>query len=448
VKEAAMKNLKNNWQKVLEVLSNETTEVGYNTWFVPITPLRLDEEKGKIYLDPFSELNLNILAARYLPLLENAISEIFKKKYTVVFEFREEEEDHSYKGLGDNFKEEYYLNPRYNFSSFVVGENNKYAHAAAHAVAKTPSDAYNPLFLYGDSGLGKTHLMHAIGHYILQNHPKLKVLYVSSEMFTNELIKSIGERKTIEFRNKYRNIDILLIDDIQFIEGKEGTQEEFFHTFNTLYEANKQIIISSDRPPNRLTNIEDRLRSRFQWNFIADIQPPDYETRVAILIKKATLENIEITNDLIDVIGYIAEKIKMNIRELEGAFTRVVGYASLVDEKITVPFAKNVLKDVLSTEETVINQDTIKKTVCRHFNIKVAEMESAKRDRSIAFPRQIAMYLCRDMTDLSLPKIGAAFGKRDHTTVLHACDKISKEIKTNPSVKDIVQNLKTQLKES
>ena len=304
-----MKNFKNNWQKVLEVLSNETTEVGYNTWFVPITPIRLDSANERIYLDPFSELNLNILAARYLPLLENAIEEVFKKKYTVVFEFKEEEEDSSYLGLGDNFKEEYYLNPRYNFSSFVVGENNKYAHAAAQAVARKPSDTYNPLFLYGDSGLGKTHLMHAIGHHILQNHPKLKVLYVSSEMFTNELIKSIGERKTIEFRNKYRSIDILLIDDIQFIEGKEGTQEEFFHTFNTLYEANKQIIISSDRPPNRLTNIEDRLRSRFQWNFIADIQPPDYETRVAILIKKATLENIELTNDLIDVIGYIAEKI-------------------------------------------------------------------------------------------------------------------------------------------
>ncbi|MBK5261367.1 MAG: chromosomal replication initiator protein DnaA [Peptostreptococcaceae bacterium] len=443
-----MKNFKNNWLKVLDVLSKETTEVGYSTWFVPITPIRIDDADNKIYLDPFSELNLNILAARYLPLLENAIYQVFKKKYTVVFEFHEEEEDSSYLGLGENFREEYYLNPRYNFGSFVVGENNKYAHAAAQAVAKTPSDAYNPLFIYGDSGLGKTHLMHAIGHYILQNHPKLKVLYVSSEMFTNELIKSIGERKTIEFRNKYRSIDVLLIDDIQFIEGKEGTQEEFFHTFNTLYEANKQIIISSDRPPNRLTNIEDRLRSRFQWNFIADIQPPDYETRVAILIKKATLENIEITNDLIDVIGYIAEKIKLNIRELEGAFTRVVGYASLVDEKINVPFAKNVLKDVLSSEETAINQENIKKMVCKHFNIKVSEMESAKRDRSISFPRQIAMYLCRDMTDLSLPKIGAAFGKRDHSTVLHACDKISTEIKSNPSIKDIVTSLKKQLKDN
>lgn len=342
-----MKNLEKNWEKALDLFSRETTEVSYNTWFVPIRPIRLDPSEKKIYLDPIRDINLNILKSRYLSLLERVIETVFNEKYSVVFEFKEEDNEDekfsaSYSGLGNNFKEEFYLNPKYNFSSFVVGENNKYAHAAAQAVAKNPGTDYNPLFIYGGSGLGKTHLMHAIGHYILKNTPSLKVLYVSSEMFTNELIKAIGERKNIEFRNKYRGIDVLLIDDIQFIEGKEGIQEEFFHTFNTLYDAKKQIVISSDRPPSKMTNIEDRLKSRFQWNFVGDIQPPNYETRVAILAKKAMLEQIEIDDDIFDVISYIAEKIKLNIRELEGAFTRVVGYASLVDEKITVPFAKKM----------------------------------------------------------------------------------------------------------
>jgi chromosomal replication initiator protein len=289
--------------------------------------------------------------------------------------------------------------------------------------------------------------MHAIGHYILQQNPKTKVLYVSSEMFTNELIKAIREDKNVEFRNKYRSIDVLLIDDIQFIEKKERTQEEIFHTFNTLYEANKQIIISSDRPPKEITTLEERLRSRFEWGLIADIQPPDYETRVAILRNKSELEGLETTESLIEVIGVIAEKIQSNIRELEGAFIRVIAYANLTGQKINKDLAKEVLKDVFASKDRQVTPELIKKHVCKHFSIKQSDLESAKRSRNLSFPRQIAMYICRDMTELSLPKIGEYFGNRDHTTVLHACEKISGEVKSNESLRDVVKEIELSIKE-
>jgi chromosomal replication initiator protein len=281
----------------------------------------------------------------------------------------------------------------------------------------------------------------------LQQNPKTKVLYVSSEMFTNELIKAIREDKNVEFRNKYRSIDVLLIDDIQFIEKKERTQEEIFHTFNTLYEANKQIIISSDRPPKEITTLEERLRSRFEWGLIADIQPPDYETRVAILRNKSELEGLETTESLLEVIGVIAEKIQSNIRELEGAFIRVIAYANLTGQKINRELAKEVLKDVFSSRDRPVTPELVKKHICKHFNIKQADLESSKRSRNLAFPRQIAMYICRDLTDLSLPKIGEFFGNRDHTTVLHACDKISTEIKANESLRAVVKDLEQSIKE-
>jgi len=441
-----MDELKANWEKTLKLLENELTEVSYETWFLPIKPIRTDEKTRRIYLKPNTEMQQSILNNRYLPLLEGAIETAFGKKYSVIFElFEDSLKGSSYEILGKNFNDEYYLNPKYNFSSFVVGSNNKYAHAAAVAVAEAPSEAYNPLFIYGDSGLGKTHLMHAIGHYILQHSDSLKVLYVSSEMFTNEFIKALSERKMPEFKNKYRNIDVLLIDDIQFLEGTDRTQEEFFHTFNTLYELNKQIIVSSDKAPSKLLNIEERLRSRLQSNIIADISAPDYETRVAILRKKADIENIEINAGLIEVIEMIAEKIKFNIRELEGAFIRVLTFSNLMNEKIDLRFARNILKDVLSASDFSVSPDSIKKCVCKHFNIKLSDMESPKRTKNLAYPRQIAMYMCRDLTDCSYPKIGEHFGGRDHTTVLHACEKISTEIKTNESLKDIIETLEKEL---
>jgi len=445
-----MNDLRQKWENTLNLLKPELTEISYETWFVPLIPKYVNEDTGILCLVTYAAFIEEAINNRYMSLLQTAVKYAFGRKYSVILELAEQKtsfEDNGYEGMAKNFKEEFYFNPRYNFSTFVVANNNKYAHAAAVAVAEAPSEAYNPLFIYGGSGLGKTHLMHAIGHYILQNKPNLNVLYVSSEMFTNEMIKAIGEKKMQEFRNKYRKIDVLLIDDIQFIEGKEGTQEEFFHTFNTLYESNKQVIISSDRPPNKLTNIEERLRSRFQWNIIADINPPDYETRVAILQKKAELEEIEVDENLMEVISLIAEKIKLNIRELEGAFTRIVSFSNLMNEKIDIRFAKNILKDILSSADFTITPELIKKMVCKYFNIKVSDMESSKRTRNFAFPRQIAMYLCREMTDLSLPKIGELFGGRDHTTVLHSYDKIASEMKTNETIKNIILDLENQLNE-
>lgn len=439
-----MKNLTENWEKTLELLKPELTAVSFDTWVYPLTPVKVDHKENKLYLSLYNDMAKSILESRYITIIENAIKEAFGKKLKVVFVYSE---DPQVNQEDMNFTDELYLNPKYIFNTFVIGNNNRFAHAASLAVAESPSKAYNPLFIYGGAGLGKTHLMHAIGHYILQQNPRSKVLYVSSEMFTNELIKAIREDKNVEFRNKYRSIDVLLIDDIQFIEKKERTQEEIFHTFNTLYEANKQIIISSDRPPKEIATLEERLRSRFEWGLIADIQAPDYETRVAILRNKSELEGLETTDALIEVIGVIAEKIQSNIRELEGAFIRVIAYANLTGQKINRELAKEVLKDVFSSKDRPVTPELVKKHICKHFNIKQADLESSKRSRNLAFPRQIAMYICRNMTELSLPKIGEAFGNRDHTTVLHACEKISNEVKTNESLREVIKELEVAIKE-
>ena len=440
--EPEMDEQKKNWEKTLELLKLELQEVSFETWFLPLKFLRTDEKTDRVYLKPSNEMHQTILLNRYIPVLEAAIKTAFGKSYSVTFESSEKPSKNRQSTiLGDEF----FFNPRYNFSAFVVGANNKYAHAAAVAVAEAPSEAYNPLFIYGGSGLGKTHLMHAIGHYILQHSPSLKVLYVSSEMFTNEFIKALGERKMPEFKNKYRKIDVLLIDDIQFIEGKEAIQEEFFHTFNTLYELNKQIVITSDRAPGKLYNIDERLRSRFQCNIIADISIPDYETRVAILRKKADIENIDLNDDLVQVIELIAEKIKINIRELEGAFIRVVTFSNLMNEHIDIRFAKNILKDVLSSSDFTVTPEAIKKSVCKHFNLKIADIESSKRTKNISYPRQIAMYICRKLTDFSYPKIGEYFGIKNHTTVMYACDKITNDMKDNESLRNIINNLEKEL---
>ena len=413
--------MKNIWNQVLKVIQEDTTPISFDTWFKPLKVKNIDKNVKIAYLETDEDFIIKVLKDRYLQLIESSFKTITGEDYRVVIKNsadydgdKESPEPQQPVLMDPKLRKQKIFNPRYTFDNFVVGGSNKYAHAAALAVAESPSVAYNPLFIYGGSGLGKTHLMNAIGIYLLEHNENLNVLYVSSEMFTNEFIKALGENKTREFKNKYRKVDVLLIDDIQFLEGKDTMQEEFFHTFNALYDVNKQIVISSDRAPNKLDKLEERLRSRFMWNIIADLQPADYETRVAILMKKAENSNIEVDDELYEVICLIAEKIKDNIRELEGAFNRIVSFSTLMEEKIDKAFAKRILKDIIQNSGTSPTPEKIKTIVSRYFKIKVSDMESSKRTSNIAFPRQIAMYLCRDMTDYSLPKIGNLFGGR-HT---------------------------------
>lgn len=439
-------NLNAIWSNTLRIMKVELTEVSFNTWMKTIEPVNMDEDN--IILAAPNEFTKGILVGRYLNLIKNSIKQVTNKEYNIKFIIPGEEAATS---MGQTMNTEIIdnnsraqLNPKYTFDTFVIGNSNRFAHAASLAVAEAPAQAYNPLFIYGGVGLGKTHLMHAIGHYILNQDPKTNVVYVSSEKFTNELINSIRDDRNVEFRNKYRNVDVLLIDDIQFIAGKERTQEEFFHTFNALHDANKQIIISSDRPPKEIPTLEDRLRSRFEWGLIADIQPPDLETRVAILRKKANMENINVPND---VMLYIATEIQSNIRELEGALIRIVAYSSLTNKEVTVDLAEEALKDIISSSAPkIIDIDMIKEAVSKNFKIKMEDFSSKKRTRSIAYPRQIAMYLSRELTDLSLPKIGEEFGGRDHTTVIHACDKISKDIEEDPNFKKRIEGVVKEIK--
>ncbi|MCL6515996.1 chromosomal replication initiator protein DnaA [Alicyclobacillus sp.] len=331
------------------------------------------------------------------------------------------------------------LNPRYTFETFVIGSSNRFAHAACLAVAERPAERYNPLFIYGGVGLGKTHLMHAIGHHVLRRKPDLKVLYLSSERFTNEFIAAIRDNSTGDFRNRYRNIDVLLIDDIQFIAGKESTQEEFFHTFNALHEAHKQIVISSDRPPKEISTLEDRLRSRFEWGLITDIHPPDLETRIAILQRKAKADGIQLPEE---VAYFVAAQIDSNIRELEGALVRLMAYSSLVNQDISLELAEQALHEmVVHHKPRAVTVEQIQKVISDHFGLKPDDLKAKKRTKNVAFPRQIAMYLTRELTDLSLPKIGEAFGGRDHSTVLHACEKIAEEMGRDPELKATLERL-------
>jgi len=433
------------WQKTLGLLKNELTEISYNTWIKTIDPLSID--LNTINLAVPADFNKGILESRYKDLIKNAIKQATYKEYEINFvvpslDNMEKIKKQSEKTSGEDTTVSI-LNPKYTFDTFVIGNSNRFAHAAALAVAEAPGKAYNPLFIYGGVGLGKTHLMHAIGHYILNQNSSQRVLYVSSEKFTNELINAIKDNKNEEFRSKYRNIDVLLIDDIQFIAGKERTEEEFFHTFNALYEANKQIIISSDKPPKEITSLEDRLRSRFEWGLTADMQAPDLETRIAILRKKAQLENLDVPNE---IIVFIADKIASNIRELEGALNKVIAYSSLTQNEITLELANEALKDVLSANKTkVLNCVTIQEVVARYFDIRPEDFKSKKRTRDIAYPRQIAMFLCRDLTDMSLPKIGEGFGGRDHTTVIHACEKIQADLESNSETRRAISEIKRNL---
>ena len=432
------------WDKTLQLIKGELSRPSFNAFFKQIVPL-------KIYLNDLillvpNEFTKSILEDRYLTLIEGSINQLSLKKYNVKFVLSEsevEDLDEEEEDKPSNIKKNYpNLNPKYTFDTFVIGNSNRFAHAACVAVAESPAKAYNPLFLYGGVGLGKTHLMHAIGHHILNEKKDPKVVYVSSEKFTNELINSIKNDRNEEFRNKYRNVDVLLIDDIQFIAGKEGTQEEFFHTFNSLHEANKQIIISSDRPPKEIPTLEDRLRSRFEMGLITDIQAPDFETRIAILRKKAQMERIDVPNE---VMTYIAKNIKSNIRELEGTLNKLIAKASLINSPITMEMAEKAINDVVTQKEKVLSIELIQETISKYFNITVNDLKGIKRSADVTFPRQIAMYLCRSVAGQPLTVIGAKFGKRDHTTVLHACNKIENEVKENPSTKRIVDSVKNLL---
>lgn len=430
------------WNETLKLIKGELTEVSFNTWLKSITPISADEKTFVLYVP--EDFTKGIIETRYSSLIKNALKQTTGKEYNVKFTITKSEEIFYEKENNQNEggSINYPLNPRYTFNTFVIGNSNRLAHAASVAVAESPAKAYNPLFLYGGVGLGKTHLMHAIGHYIVNQTGFLKIMYVSAETFTNELIDSIRDFRNIEFRNKYRNVDILLMDDIQFIAGKERTQEEFFHTFNTLYEANKQIVISSDRPPKDIPTLEDRLRSRFEWGLLADIQAPDLETRIAILKMKAKLEDLTVPDD---VLIYIADNIVSNIRELEGALNRVYAFSTLYHREITEQMAMEALKDILSgKKQKLITADLIKEHVGEYFNVKFEDFNAKKRTRSIVYPRQIAMYLCREMTDLSLPKIGEEFG-RDHTTIMHAHDKITTEVSEDTQLKLLLDELKNKI---
>jgi len=462
----SQKELDNIWEKTLENIKEKITNPSFNTWFSETKAVMTTEENQLVLQVPNNFIQ-EWIESQYTDLIEEILEDLTGNKWSLVLltpkevkKFKENKNNN--KNKKDETKKEKEIevvdekeddqnieselkqngfNPKYTFDTFVVGNSNRFAHAASLAVAEAPAKAYNPLFIYGDVGLGKTHLMQAIAHFILKNNPDYKVVYVSSETFTNELINSIKDDSTVDFRDKYRNIDILLVDDIQFLAGKERTQEEFFHTFNTLHESNRQLIISSDRPPKEIPTLEERLRSRFEWGLITDIQKPDLETRIAILRKKADIENLTIPNE---VVIYIANKIQSNIRELEGALVKVIAYSSLVDREIDVDLAREALKDLVNKKEKrsiEVNIERIKKIITDDYNLRMEDMQSKKRTQNIAFPRQIAMYLSRELTDFSLPHIGNEFGGRDHTTVIHAHNKIQEKIENEDDFSNKIERL-------
>lgn len=439
------------WVKCTEKLKESINEQIFNIWIKPIIPMNVTENSFTVAVK--STFFKTMLTDKYAPVIESTLSSIMGKNIKLVIESldvgavespqpQELQPPTPTPAVPSTAPEEKFvshLNSKYIFENFIVGNSNRLAFAAASQVADNPANSYNPLFIYGGSGLGKTHLMHAVGNRILANDSSKKVLYISSESFTNEIVNSIYNKTTEAFRQKYRNIDCLIIDDIQFLKGKEQTQVEFFHTFNALHDANKQIIISSDRPPKEIETLEDRLRTRFEMGLQADIQPPDLETRMAIIRQKAANDNVELPSD---VITLLATNISTNIREIEGAYTKLVAYTSLMDMPITIETAQKVLNDMnIDTQARVITFDCIVRSVAEYYKIKVEDLSNKKRTQSIAYPRQIAMYLCRDLADLSYPKIGELFGGRDHTTVIHAYEKISKGKNSDKKIKEDLTNI-------
>ncbi|WP_240376325.1 chromosomal replication initiator protein DnaA [Bacillus piscicola] len=449
-----MENISDLWDQTLEVMQKKVSKPSYETWLKFTKASEIQEDV--IIITAPNEFARDWLENRYSTFISETLEDITGAKLQIKFvipdstgeeEAAAEQEARLAKTpvMQTDDVPKSMLNDKYSFDTFVIGSGNRFAHAASLAVAEAPAKAYNPLFIYGGVGLGKTHLMHAIGHYVIDHNPEARVVYLSSEKFTNEFINSIRDNKAEIFRNKYRNVDVLLIDDIQFLAGKEQTQEEFFHTFNSLHEESKQIVISSDRPPKEIPTLEDRLRSRFEWGLITDITPPDLETRIAILRKKAKAEKLDIPNE---VMLYIANQIDTNIRELEGALIRVVAYSSLINQDMNADLAAEALKDIIpSAKPKKISIPDIQQIVAEHFQLQVKELKAKKRTKAIAFPRQIAMYLSREMTESSLPKIGEEFGGRDHTTVIHAHEKISKLLAADADLQkqleEIIDKLKT-----
>ncbi|GLV14786.1 chromosomal replication initiator protein DnaA [Alicyclobacillus hesperidum] len=444
------------WDQVLIMLKERLSGPTFNIWFEETKIVRLDEEARILYVLVPSTFVRNWIEQRYTSMIQNLIIALTEQEYRIRFVTPSKEEQTAAtletpakdrqpaQTAGQAATEEdgdttASLIPRYTFETFVIGASNRFAHAACLAVSERPAQAYNPLFIYGGVGLGKTHLMHAIGHYVKEYNPLAKVRYLSSERFTNEFITAIRDGSTELFRSKYRSIDVLLIDDIQFLANKEQTQEEFFHTFNSLHEAGKQIVISSDRPPREIPTLEDRLRSRFEWGLITDIQPPDLETRIAILQRKAKSDGLDISEN---VLAYIADQIDSNIRELEGALIRVVAYSSLVNEDVTPELAQVALKDIIQPNRPrAVTVNQVQKVVSDHYGLRIEDLRGKKRTRNIAFPRQIAMYLTRELTDMSLPRIGEAFGGRDHTTVMHACDRVAEEMEKDTDLRATIDRL-------
>lgn len=459
-----MNEVKEKWPEIIEHLrvEHELLNVSFNTWIKPLKVYDVIDDTAYILVNKDS--SVEYIDKKYrLPLMV-CIAEITGKEYEIQFVSEDDDKlneihnasiDNGQKKKTKSLAEKAGLNPKYTFDTFVVGGNNNFAHAASLAVAESPGEVYNPLFLYGGVGLGKTHLMHSIAHFILDKNPKKKVLYVTSETFTNELIDALRNGKTagnesamLNFRDKYRNIDVLLIDDIQFIIGKESTQEEFFHTFNHLHTLGKQIIISSDKPPKDIETLESRLRTRFEWGLIADISSPDYETRMAILQKKIELDHLEKYNIKNDVLDYIAANVKSNIRELEGSLNKLIALYKLNNNNnpIDIALAAEALKDIISSDNRrEVTPELILDIVADHFGITVADLKSKKRDSEIAVPRQICMYLMRTMTDTALKGIGAVLGGKDHSTVKYGVEKIAKDIKSDEMMANTINIIKKKI---
>ena len=449
-----MDSIKDKWDLIKETLREEyeLTDISYNTWIVPLNFYQVKNNVVMIIIPSDQAHALNYISSKYKSYFQVTISEMMNHTYDIAFILEKDvvegaldEDDPVY-----NMKYEHAnLNPKYKFDTFVVGSNNKFAHSASLAVAESPGEIYNPLYIYGGAGLGKTHLMHSIGRFILEQNPDMKVLYVTSEVFTNEVIDGVRSGDIVKmnkFREKYRTVDVLLIDDIQFIIGKESTQEDFFHTFNTLHSAGKQIILSSDKPPKDMEILEERFRSRFEWGLIADIQPPDYETRMAILKKNAEVYPKEIDDE---VFQYIANNIKSNIRELEGAFNKILAFSKLNKVDINLAYAKEALKDVIDPNlPREVTPTLIINVVAEHFNVNPADITSKKRNSEFVLPRQIFMYLCRTMTDTPLAGIAKILGKKDHTTVIHGIKKITEGIVENEELKNKVELIKKKVSPS
>lgn len=433
------------WDQACTIMRSEMTDVTFNTWIkAALRPLGISGDQ--FFIEAVTDFYHGFVVPRYGMLITNSLSQVVGRSVKAQLLTPAQADEYREGVTPDDKPEETSpLNPKYTFDTFVVGNNNRFAHAAALAVAESPADAYNPLFIYGGVGLGKTHLMHAIGHYMLSQKPSMRIKYVTCEIFVNDMVTSLNKKTQNEFREKYRNIDVLMVDDIQFLTGKNGFQEEFFHTFNALHTAGKQIILSSDRPPKEIAKLEERLRSRFEWGLIADIAKPDLETRVAILQRKAEEEMMRVDTD---VLTMIAERVASNIRELEGCLTRLVAYSSLTGRPIDQQLAEEALREVFArSEPRHVTCEDVMEAVATYYNVTVDDLKSSRRSRDVAVPRQIAMYISREIVGAPLTMIGDCFGGRDHSTVNHACQKVATETKASPSLNTLVSDLIQQLTE-